>query len=188
MKNELKSLSDPQLRRAELLDLLSIERGLFIGWEERGLFRYTGPETHRRLYSVADYLRLGIARRAVQNGVQAAHVWSLLNGHTGAILGNVRYAVSELSGAPAPDAWELVPESLLLKVVERRMGAGGFVHSIVVVDLFVTLLDTIRQLQGYLDSEGEEIGTVDDVLTHYDLKKALEAITARIEVAIGVKC
>lgn len=173
MKNELKNLSESQLRRAELLDLLSIERGLFIGWEERGLFRYTGPEMHRRLYSIADYLRLGVARRAVQMGVQAAHVWELLNKHPNAILGNVQYAVSELTGQTAPDSWELVPASLVTKVVERRLKAGGWVHQIAVVDLHPILIDDARRLHNYLVRRTDEI---DDNST-----EALNTITARIE-------
>ena len=171
--DNIKVLSEPLLRRAELLDLLSIERGLFIGWAERGLFKYTGPDMHRRLYSLADYLRLGIARRANQNGVQAAHVWSLLNEQPNVVLGYVRYAVSELTGADSPARWRLVPARLLTGVVEQRITAGGWVHTLVVVDLFAILHDALRRFVGYYERGGEDLDE--------DLKKALDTIAARVE-------
>jgi DNA-binding transcriptional MerR regulator len=153
MKNALRALDQPRLRRGELLDLLCIERGLFLGWEERGLFKYTGPTEGKRLYSVADYMRLGIAKRAVDCGVQPVHIWPLLNDDSklGVIGGTERYAVAQVFGSQA--VWRLATETSFRAIVSEAVGGIVLALQLTVLDLRAMIADTLAVLRRHWRDE-----------------------------------
>ncbi|MBM3741025.1 MAG: hypothetical protein FJW39_35260 [Acidobacteria bacterium] len=175
-------LPEVMFRRHDVLKILSMERGLLIGWEDRALYKHPGPKIRPRVYTREDTLRIGIAKYATQAGISPVAIWALLNQYPHAIQGNVRYALGTLhrpmvyEGQPAwfdpdrsvqavpqsPDQndiafWELVPESQ--PYFDRKAAEFVRQHSrfgtIYVVDLTAELQFLNGRIDRYVAEEAE---------------------------------
>lgn len=163
------------MRRAELLNLLSIERGLFLGWEERGLFQYEGPQDGKRLYSAADYLRLAVAKRLVDAGFPPGVAFELLNSHKELILGNVCYYVGLplRSGVASAGMWRVIPDAILERELAKIWREPVSAREILKVNTRLLLPDAIERLIRKQPAD-------DDEAREFELTSTLQAIQQRI--------
>lgn len=69
----------PILRRRDVVAITGLERGLIAGWEERGLWKYEGPQVKHRFYRICDAILFAIAGELIRHGVKAQTAWEILN-------------------------------------------------------------------------------------------------------------
>ncbi len=79
----------PRIRFRELLEITMLERGYVQGIEQRGLWKYSGPEkgTGRwRSYSPKDLLAFTLSKKLTGAGFEAEDAWGIIKGELNRML------------------------------------------------------------------------------------------------------
>lgn len=75
----LGDVNRPILRRGELLQVVGLDRGSIQHWEQSRYWSYSGPDTGRRLFSMAEAMKFAAAKYLTESGISALRAWDYIN-------------------------------------------------------------------------------------------------------------
>jgi hypothetical protein len=98
-KEKLERLMRVPLRLREILAIVDMPEGRLRGWEQRGLYKYTGDESgpgEHRLYYFRDLLAFALAKNLTEAGLEPETAWKATRENLDRILaGEANYFMCE---------------------------------------------------------------------------------------------